>query len=90
MLKDRKGLLIGESDVITMCGQPFQRLRDLFLSFNTNQKLRIKSPGDFESKNYIGRSPDPFSSRPNKKEEKVVWLRETTDEPPFKSGINNS
>ena len=21
--------------------------------------------------------PDPFSSRPNKKEEKVVWLRET-------------
>ena len=35
--------------------------------------------GDFENKNYIGRSPDPFSSRPNAKEEKAVWLRETTE-----------
>ena len=79
MLKDRKGSLIGESDVITLCCQPFQRLRDLSLSFNTNQKPRIKYPksGDFENKNYIGRSPDPFSSRPNIKEEKAVWLRET-------------
>ena len=54
-------------------------INEPFLSFNTNQKPRIKSPksGDFENKNYIGCSPDPFSSRPNIKEEKVVWLRET-------------
>ena len=79
VLKDRKGSLIGESDVITLYCQPFQRICDLFLSFNTNQKPRIKSPksGDFENKIYIGRSPDPFSSRPNTKEEKVVWLHET-------------
>ena len=71
-VKDRKGSLIGESDVITLYCQTFQRLRDLFLSFNINQKPRIKSPksGDFENKNYIGRSPDPFSSRSNAKEEK--------------------
>ena len=79
MLKDRKGSLIGESDVITLYCQPFQRICDLFLSFNTNQKPRIKSPksGNFENKFYIGRSPDPLSSRPNIKEEKAVWLRET-------------
>ena len=79
-IKGQKRLAdIGESDVITLCCQPFQTLRDLFLSFNTNQKPHIKSPksGDFENKNYIGRSPDPFSSRPNIKEEKVVWLRKT-------------
>ena len=82
MLKDRKGSLIGESDVITLCCQPDQRLRDLFLPFNTNQKPRIKSPksGDFENKNYIGHLPDPFSSRPNIKEEKAVWLCKTTCE----------
>ena len=81
VLKDRKGSLIGESDVITLYCQPFQRICDFFLSFNTNQKPRIKSPksGDFENKIYIGRSPDPFSSRPNIKEEKAVWLRETTN-----------
>ena len=50
-----------------------------FLSFNTNQKPHIKSlkSGDFENKNYTRRSPDPFSSRPNIKEEKMVWLHET-------------
>ena len=32
--------------------------------------------GDFENKNYIGRSPEPFPSRPNAKEGKAVWLRE--------------
>ena len=65
---------------ITLYCQPIQRLRDLFLSFYTNQKPRIKSPksGDFENKNYIGHSPDPFSSRPNAKEGKAVWLRETS------------
>ena len=38
--------------------------------------LRIKFPksGDFENKNYVGRSPDPFPSRPNIKEEKIAWL----------------
>ena len=79
MLKDRKGPLIGESDVITLYCQPSKKPRDLFVPFNTNQKPLIKSPksGDFENKNCIGRSPDPFSSRPNIKEEKVVWLRET-------------
>ena len=32
----------------------------------------MKSPksGDFENKNYIGRSPDPFPSHPNAKKEK--------------------
>ena len=80
VLKDRKGSLIGESDVITLYCQPFQRICDLYLSFNTNQKPHIKSPksGDFENKFYIGRSPDPFCSRPNIKEEKAVWLRETS------------
>ena len=79
MSKDRKGSLIGESDVITLYCQPFQRLCDLYLSFNTNQKPRIKSPksGDLENKNYVGRSPDPFPSRPKAKEGKAVWLRET-------------
>ena len=54
-------------------------INEPFLSFNTKQKPHIKSPksGDFGNKIYIGRSPDPFSSRPNKKEEKAVWLRET-------------
>ena len=77
MLKDRKGWLIGESDVITLYCQPIQRLCNLFLSLYTNQKPRIKSPksGDFENKNYIGHSPDPFLSRPNAKEGKAVWLR---------------
>ena len=57
----------------------FSKVTRSFLSFNTNQKPRIKSPksGDFENKNYIGRSPDPFSSCPNIKEEKSVRLRET-------------
>ena len=61
--------------------QPGQRLHDLFLSFNTNQKPNIKSPksGDFESKNYTGCSPDPSSSRPNIKEEKAVWLCKTME-----------
>ena len=78
-VKRQKGSLIGESDVITLYCQPSLRLRKPFLSFNTNQKPRIKSPksGAFENKNYIERSPDPFSSRPNIKEEKAVWLRET-------------
>ena len=55
-------------------------INEPFLYFNTNQKPLIKSPksGDFENKNCIGRSPDPFSFRPNIKEEKAVWLRETT------------
>ena len=58
-------------------------INEPFLSFNTDQKPRIKSPksGNFENKNYIGRSPDPFSSRPNIKEEKAVWLRETSMRP---------
>ena len=54
-------------------------INEPFLSFNTKQKPHIKFPksGDFENKIYIGRSLDPFSSRPNIKEEKAVWLRET-------------
>ena len=44
VLKDRKGSLIGESDVITLYCQPDQRLHNLFLSFNANQKPCIKSP----------------------------------------------
>ena len=52
VLNNRKGLLIGEGDIITLYCQPSQRLRKPFLSFNTNQKPRIKSPkcGDFENK----------------------------------------
>ena len=34
--------------------------------------------GDFEDQNYIGHSPDPFSSCPNAKEENAVWLYETS------------
>ena len=82
MSKDRKGLLIGESDVITLYCQPGQRLCDLLLSFSTNEEPHIKSPisGDFENKNYTGRSPDPFSFHPSIKEEKKkrLWLYETT------------
>ena len=80
MLNDRKRSLIGESDVITLYCQLSQRLHKPFLSFNTNQKLGIKSPksGDFENKNYIERSPDPFPSRPNIKQEKAVWLHKTS------------
>ena len=80
VLKDRKNLLIGESDVITLYCQPSQRLHELFLYFNTNQKPHIKSINsrDFKNKKYLGLSPDPFSSCPNIKEEKAVWLRETT------------
>ena len=84
MLKDTKGSLIGESDVITLYCLPGQRLRESFLSFtNINQKPRIKSheSGDFENKNFIGCSPDPFSSRPNITEEKAVWLHKTMNEP---------
>ena len=77
MLKDRKGSLIGESDVITLYCKPGQRLHDLFLSFNTNQKPGIKSQKS-ENKNYIGHLPDPFSYHPNIKEEKAVWLCETS------------
>ena len=33
--------------------------------------------GDFENKNYIRRSPDPFSSCPNIKEEKLLRLHKT-------------
>ena len=60
MLKDRKDLLIGESDVITLYCQAGQRLHDLLLSFNTNQKLCIKTPKSRVNKNYIGHLPDPF------------------------------
>ena len=51
-------------------------INEPFLSFNTNQKPRIKSPksGDLQNKNYIGRSPDPIFSRPNIKEKIMVWL----------------
>ena len=54
-------------------------INERLLSFNTNQKPRIKSPkrGDLQNKNYIGHSPDPIFSRPNIKEKIAVWLRET-------------
>ena len=56
-------------------------INEPFLSFNTNQKPRIKSPksGDLQNKNYIGHSPDPIFSRPNIKEKIAVWLRETKE-----------
>ena len=79
VLKGRKrsrGLWLGwQYRVITSLSP----INEPFLSFNTNQKPLIKSPksGDFENKNCIGHSPDPFSSCPNIKEEKAVWLRET-------------
>ena len=45
VLKAKRGSLIGgESDIITLYCQPDERLRELFVSFNTNQKPRIKSP----------------------------------------------
>ena len=88
VLNNRKGLLIGEGDIITLYCQPSQRLRKPFLSFNTNQKPHIKSPkcGDFENKNYIGCSPDAFSFRPNMKEEKAVWLCKTAQTTDYFTG----
>ena len=64
---------IGESDVITLYCQPGQRLSELFLSFNTNQKPHIKSLkiGNFENKNYKGHSPDRFSSHLNIRKKKL-------------------
>ena len=59
MLKDRKGLLTGESDGNHLYNQ---RLPEPFLSFNTKQKPHIKSPKSraLYNKNYIGQSPDLF------------------------------
>ena len=63
-----------QGDYITLT---YQRA---FLSFNNNQKPRIKSPksGNFANKNYSYRAFNrPFSSHPNIKEEKAVWLHDT-------------
>ena len=74
MLKDRKGSLIGDSDVITLYCQPGQRLHEPFLSFNTNQKPCIKSTKrrDFEHKTYVEYSPD-LSKYKRRKSGLAMW-----------------
>ena len=72
VLKDRKGSLIGDSGVIILYCQAGQRLCELFLSFNTNQKSHIKSPKMwvFWEQKFYRVFTIPFSSHLNTKEEK--------------------